>query len=338
MKLNNKGFAISTVMYIILIMALVLIVSILGMLSSRKMTLDKVKDATLKEVRHRIKKTAVEVLLKKSNSIDLKTYETGSEASHQMYAFEHPATEQTGALTDYRYIGNDPYNYVDFNGETWRIIGIFTVEDENGNSEQRIKLIKDEKLDEDKIWGSINGWSISSKNEYASNYLNNIYYNKLSDNSKNIIDNIKYYLAGVLGKTGPSIYSDERGKSVYASTRPLNWIGKVGLIYPSDYAYTYAYGIDDKCYNEITDCFAGDGGKPTDGWLFKSEYDYWTMNPEAANMFVVFLISERGFLGTASSTNKKSIRPVVYLKPDVKLLGNHTGSAIDHYQFEIEEE
>ncbi len=54
MKLNNKGFAISTVMYIILIMALVLIVSILGMLSSRKMTLDKVKDATLTEVKSRV--------------------------------------------------------------------------------------------------------------------------------------------------------------------------------------------------------------------------------------------------------------------------------------------
>lgn len=54
MKLNNKGFAISTVMYIILIFALVLIVSILGLLSSRKMTLDKIKDSTLTEVKSNI--------------------------------------------------------------------------------------------------------------------------------------------------------------------------------------------------------------------------------------------------------------------------------------------
>ena len=44
MKLNNKGFAISTIMYMILIMAVILIVLTLTLLSNRKLILDKTKE------------------------------------------------------------------------------------------------------------------------------------------------------------------------------------------------------------------------------------------------------------------------------------------------------
>ena len=50
MKLNNKGFAISTVMYMILIMAIVLITLTLALLSSRKFVLDKIKDEALNNI------------------------------------------------------------------------------------------------------------------------------------------------------------------------------------------------------------------------------------------------------------------------------------------------
>lgn len=50
MKLNNKGFAISTVMYMILIMAIVLITLTLTLLSSRKFVLDKIKDEALNNI------------------------------------------------------------------------------------------------------------------------------------------------------------------------------------------------------------------------------------------------------------------------------------------------
>lgn len=46
MKLNNKGFAISSIMYIILILAVILISVTLAILSSRKMILDKIKKET----------------------------------------------------------------------------------------------------------------------------------------------------------------------------------------------------------------------------------------------------------------------------------------------------
>lgn len=50
MKLNNKGFAISSVMYSLLILAVSLMFGILAILVSRKMTLDKIKDNVRKTV------------------------------------------------------------------------------------------------------------------------------------------------------------------------------------------------------------------------------------------------------------------------------------------------
>lgn len=50
MKLNNKGFAISTVMYLILILGVILITSTLLILSSRKLVLDKQKSEVLNSI------------------------------------------------------------------------------------------------------------------------------------------------------------------------------------------------------------------------------------------------------------------------------------------------
>lgn len=44
----------------------------------------------------------------------------------------------------FRYIGKNPDNYVTFNDETWRIVGIFDTEDKNGNIDKRIKLVRND--------------------------------------------------------------------------------------------------------------------------------------------------------------------------------------------------
>ena len=56
-KLNNKGFAISTIMYIILVFALLLVIATMTILSSRKLILDKTK----KEVLHKIQKVKYKI-------------------------------------------------------------------------------------------------------------------------------------------------------------------------------------------------------------------------------------------------------------------------------------
>jgi hypothetical protein len=50
MKLNNKGFAVSTIMYIILILAIILITLTLAILSSRKLILDKEREEAINNI------------------------------------------------------------------------------------------------------------------------------------------------------------------------------------------------------------------------------------------------------------------------------------------------
>ena len=50
MRLNNKGFAISTIMYIILVIAVVLISLSLASLGNRKLILDKLKSEVLNDI------------------------------------------------------------------------------------------------------------------------------------------------------------------------------------------------------------------------------------------------------------------------------------------------
>lgn len=71
------------------------------------------------------------------------------------------------AYDDYdnlRYIGMDPNNYVLFNDELWRIIGIFSEDTHGLSGKKLIKLIKNELL-ENRSWDSSN-WAMSSLQQH----------------------------------------------------------------------------------------------------------------------------------------------------------------------------
>ena len=89
---------------------------------------------------------ATETLIAKANPENL-DYNTATEAQKkEMWTFTHEATEQTTVLTDYRYIGADPNNYIEFNDELWRIIGVFDTDDGTGKVEKRLKIIRNEPI------------------------------------------------------------------------------------------------------------------------------------------------------------------------------------------------
>ncbi len=88
--------------------------------------------------------------------------------------------------TEYRYRGGNVSNYVTFNNEVWRIIGVIPTEDTDGNVENRFKIIKDT---------SIGGYNWDSDTAIAYNYnkdksqirmLNN--YSVTSSDINNLID------------------------------------------------------------------------------------------------------------------------------------------------------
>ena len=90
--------------------------------------------------------TGAETLVAKANPEDLDYNTATDDQKNQMWTFSHEATEQLGATTDYRYIGANPNNYVKFNDELWRIIGVFDVDDGTGKLEKRLKIIRNESI------------------------------------------------------------------------------------------------------------------------------------------------------------------------------------------------
>ena len=310
----------------------------------------------------------VELLLSKANDSSITSYTAGNKG--EMYTFSHPATVQTGELTDYRYIGNVPNNYITFNNETWRIIGVF---------DRRIKIVKDTSIGNlywdykqsgigtsTSSYGS-NDWSeaqlmymlnptdftlkegYTNDGTYIRDANNNIIYQlgcnpeetdgssysctnntwSLNEGALFQVDVVTWYLGGSSSNSGQSAetyYAFERGTEV-ESGRPTSWEGKVGLMYPSDYAYTYAYGVDDTCYKDTYNCNIGN---PSTGWLFNGDH-HWLLSPRSDTANYVFLADDVGRIRNCySDGTQRGVHPVVYLRSDIKLTG--TGTSNDPYK------
>ena len=277
---------------------------------------------------------ATDTILAKVNPEDLDYNSATDTQKKEMWTFSHPETEQTEALTDYRYIGADPNNYVTFNNETWRIIGVFTVDDGTGKKEERLKIIRNESIG-NMAWDSNNDWSNATLNANlnSGDYWTNI----LSDNAKSMIGDTLWYLGGTSNYTSSTngltshFYSYERGTTVY-SGRDTSWVGKVGLMYPSDYGYATSGGsttdrnacLNKELYNwdssDFSDCKNND-------WIFNSSYQ-WTITPRASNSYNVFNVNSTGYLyGTNASDTYIGVRPVVFLKSNIKIVDGDGSSS-----------
>ena len=105
------------------------------------------------------------------------------ESGDGLYKVSHNDLEEIGQewnKTEYRYAGLNPNNYVRFNNEIWRIIGLVNVKTENG-IEQRVKIIRQDGIEGQKDFGNYawdkdtdytNNWTTSKLKDM----LNGIYY------------------------------------------------------------------------------------------------------------------------------------------------------------------
>ena len=285
---------------------------------------------------------------------------------NQMWAFTHEATEQLKATTDYRYIGANPNNYVKFNNELWRIIGVFDVDDGTGKIEKRMKIIRNESIgnyswdNKNTSTGAKDAFGKNNWSDARLNYLLNpghesetyggsLYWNRKSgtcysgqnnyttscdftstgliDSAKSMIGDAKWYLGGSSTNTDvtpPMFYTRERGTTVY-SGHSTSWIGKVGLMYPSDYGYATSGGsstnrascMSKELYNwessSYSDCKNND-------WLLNTSTNQWAMSPRADTYYRVFGVSYSGYVNAFNAYVPYAGRPVVYLKSTIKVI------------------
>ena len=236
----------------------------------------------------------------------------------------------------YRYEGKNPNNYVLFNDELWRVIGVFSMKTASGNTQNLVKLIRNETLDGLSWHGSnSNNWSSATLQQQLNNgylnatdstcnfYLSNTktcYFSETGINStaRNMIESVVWNLGGTssTSATADSFYTAERGTTVY-SGRPTEWTGKVGLMYPSDYGYAVLASSCERTTNlssyNKTAC-AGNN------WL-KSDSYQWTLTPRSSDSSVVFRVTDSGYLYSNTAHNGYGARPSVYLKSNIVVLG-----------------
>ena len=319
------------------------------------------------------------VYFKESGDIATKIIkEKYDNGSTDIMKLNQPSTDQTPALTEYRYSGSEVNNYVLFNNEIWRIIGVFAVDDGTGNYKSRLKIIREESIGNyawDTSKSSVNdGYGISQWGEsgsyvgadlmrllnpgYENESINNsLYWNRgsgtcyngsnnatnscdfsstgLTSDAKSMIDTVKYY-TGTVG-TGyynvdtNTAYKKERG--VFSFDLPVDnvertdfWIGKVGLMNMSDYGYA-----SNVCYNNV---LLNDFDNEQDyrlekckssNWIYNSNMIY-TINPYYSTEFLnnVRTVDGYGQVDALFAGYRRGVRPVVYLKPEVKII-NGTG-------------
>ena len=255
-----------------------------------------------------------------------------------LYTVTHPAdnTLQIGAtenMTEYRYRGASPKNYVTFNNETWRIIGVFPTDDGTGKIESRIKLIRNESIG-NYYWNTERVSSTSSYNNWTGatlqTELNGTYLTGLTSEAQDMIGNTKYYLGGYntsLEIQKDVMYQYERkinGSTYYYSTNPNSWTGKIALMYASD----YGYATSDECtqtlhyYDNIT-C-------KNNNWLFIRDHQ-WTLPQGASGSNVVFRVFSGGAVGSYNAYGIQfGVRPVLYLTSSVQITGGF-GTSTDPY-------
>lgn len=272
-------------------------------------------------------------------------------------ASDNGLIKDTTAENNIRYNGANPKNYIEFGNknELWRIIGIFNVFNNETNQEEKmIKIIRNESLgeyawdvtDEDSSTDTrTNDWNkadlmLELNNDYLDisktsgitqwyyNYPRETadydYSNNIKSNYQYMISDVKWNLGGykTSSKVGAKeMYDYERGALTYEQN-PISWNGKIGLMYPSDYAFSSAKS---SCWSDLYS-----GNCNVSNWLYIGKYQR-TITQCTEYPGTYFVNSGVGVNLVVSSSS--TIRPTLYLKSDVVITGG-TGTESDPYIIE----
>ena len=255
---------------------------------------------------------------------------TNNQNESGLYTITHPAdsTLQIGAtesITEYRYRGVNPKNYVKFNNEVWRILGVFPTDDGTGNIENRIKLIKDQSIG-NKYWDTnrSNNWARPAT---LNTELNTTYLNSLDSTSQSMIGQAKYYLGGYnTSDTQKDVmYQYERkisGSDYYYGTNPNSFIGKLGLMYASD----YEYAVSDECTQTLYNY--DNATCKNNNWLYNIKVNEWLLPQGASYSGRAFIVYSVGSANYYFVDNYQfAVRPVLYLISSAQITGGNGTSS-----------
>ena len=248
-------------------------------------------------------------------------------------------TQGTGKVVNengYRYEGKNPNNYIWFNNEYWRIIGVFDSASHGQSNKNLVKIIRDDVLD-GLVWdkSNTNDWTASSLKSllngayykaqdgtssgycygYSTTVTANCDYTKkgIQSGYRGMIANVTWHLGGYssTSATSSAFYGYERGTKVY-SGRPTSTTGYIGLMYPSDHGYSV---LSSSCTRTTN---LGSYGTTCAGqsWLY-GKGDEWTLTPSSLLSIFVFHLSNIASVYSNYANGGWGTRPVLYLDASV---------------------
>ena len=255
-------------------------------------------------------------------------------------------TQGTGKVVNengYRYEGKNPNNYIWFNNEYWRIIGVFDSASHGVSGKKLVKIIRADTL------GGLS-WNSSETNNWVTSnlksILNGAYYNAedgtnsgfcyssfsriafncdytkkgIQSGYRNMIANVTWYLGGssINNATAEAFYGYERGTTVYTG-RPIKTTGYIGLIYASDYGYSV---LSSSCARTTNLSSYGSATCSGQSWLY-GKGNEWTLTPDSSDDARVYYLNSLSKLYFDSAHYGYGSRPVLYLDASVyKMDGN----------------
>ena len=249
-------------------------------------------------------------------------------------------TQGTGKVVNengYRYEGKNPNNYIWFNNEYWRIIGVFDSASHGQSNKNLVKIIRADVLD-GLVWdkSNTNNWNTSSlkslldgayykaedgtSSGYCYGYNTiataNCDYTKkgIQSGYRSMIAKVTWHLGGYSSNsaTTSAFYGYERGTTVY-SGRPTSTTGYIGLMYPSDYGYSVLSSSCARTTNLGSYNSAKCAGQ---SWLY-GKGNEWTLTPYSLDSLLVFYLDDNGYVDNFYARNGYGSRPVLYLDASV---------------------
>ena len=253
----------------------------------------------------------------------------------------------------YVYKGNNPNNYIEFNGELWRIIAKET--------DGTYKIIRDQ-LSENRafdeanyrttanntfcdssysgcnVYGKVNGifrlmsgqkMGTVTEDSSLSKYLNETYYNTLTSDAKNQVQTHAFNIGVVLvyggGNQNNSIYSDLNGEKAF------QWTGNIGLPNVTDILRANS---DSRCNSAGAASGTLEQNLCISNYLVNnmSEISFWTMNGYSTQTYATsgaVWVPYRSVNGISFSVQAPSysggVRPTLYLNANIQITsGNGT--------------
>ena len=230
-----------------------------------------------------------------------------------------------------RYIGANPNNYVSFNNELWRIIGVFNnIKNVQDISESRIKLIKAEPYSTTS-WGEEfddADWSTS----YLQQELNESYLPTIVNTYQQMIANVTWKSASldIKSQTSLGFYQDE------GCCESAPWLGKIGLIWPSDFGFATSGGNETSrtvCLNTSLiswgEVLSGTADCSNNDWLSNAG---WTMSPNRLMIGMAYRVMDRVVSYETGQVSR--VYPVLYLISSIKIID---GTGSESYPFILQQ-